>query len=675
MSESRIVSVDVGGTFTDALYVDEHGELTSYKLPTSTPKTMASLLEQTLGQTNASDELLYSTTATLNSLLGGALPNVGLIVTSGFRDILETARLPASAGDAAGNQLPRRLVTLEWVREVDARIEADGKQRTAVDSDQVRTLAREYDESGISVVAVALLHSYINSHHENEIARIFSEVTPNITVVCSSAVLPELREYERTLATALNACLIPVLDEHLNGLGTSVDEHSPRVWLMQSDGGLASAASVAQRPLATALSGPGAAVVGMRWLGEVSGYDNLITLDVGGTSTDVALIKDGRYALTTSGEVAGFPVKIPMLDVLSIGAGGGSIAREAPDRRWHVGPESAGAEPGPACYVRGSNEATLSDAQLVLGRLPNALLGGSVPLDTSRSIAALEAFGSSRGFGAERAARGILEIASHNMAGAIRRVSVLRGHDPSACALLAMGGAGPSHAAELAELLSMPTVVVPPQPGLAAAWGLLVADITQDFVQGISTTETTLDIDMLSETFDKLLDRARLWSTAQGEPSLGREFVMKLDLRYGGMTHETTIECPNEGDISARVMAAVERFHGHFEELTGRSWRDRESVEIVNLRISTRIERRKQRLPTMGARANVEPSTVATRPVGFLGREELLSTAVYAREGLDCQTTIVGPAVIEQYEATTIVPPDWHARIDNIGNLILERKL
>lgn len=678
MSESRIVSVDVGGTFTDALYVDENGTLNSFKLPTATPQTMAAVLERTLGRPKTSDELLYSTTATLNSLLGGALPNVGLIVTSGFREILETARLPAGAGEASGNQLPPRLITLEWVREVDARIEADGTQRKAVDVEQVRALAREFDASGVAVVAVALLHSYVSTDHENEIARIFKETTPNITVVCSSEVLPELREYERTLATALNACLIPVLEEHLDGLGTTrAMENSPLVWLMQSDGGLASAASVAHRPLATALSGPGAAVVGMRWLGEASGYKNLITLDVGGTSTDVALIKEGRYALTTSGDVAGFPVKIPMLDVLSIGAGGGSIAREAQDRRWHVGPESAGAEPGPACYGRGSSEATLTDAQLVLGRLPSALLGGSVPLDESKSIGALTKFGKSRGFDAQRAARGILDIASHNMVGAIRRVSVLRGYDPTQCALLAMGGAGPSHAAELAELLGMPTVIVPPQPGLAAAWGLLVADITQDFVQGVSSTQTDIDVAVLTQVFDELNERAYQWVASQGEPTSRCEFVMKLDLRYSGMTHETTIECPNDGEIAERVSGAIERFHEHFEQLTGRSWRDRESVEVVNLRISTTIERRKHVLPTVPERATKDgsPMPTSTRRVGFLGVEERRESPIYARDSLDRQTTIVGPAVIEQYEATTVVPPDWQAQSDKIGNLILTRQI
>ncbi len=674
MPDTRIISVDVGGTFTDALYVDENGELNSYKLPSAIPQTMSNLLARTLGNTTSADELLYSTTATLNSLLGGELPDVGLIVTSGFRDILETARLPSSSQSASANQLPRRLVTLEWVSEIDARLEADGKQRIAVDVDQVRAIAREYDAAGVSVVAVALLHSYLNAAHELEVASIFSEAAPNITVVLSSAVLPELREYERTLATALNACLIPVLDQHLDGLQSDANGNAPGVWLMQSDGGLANAVSVAHRPLATALSGPGAAVVGMRWLGEVSGYNDIITLDVGGTSTDVALIKDGRYALTTSGEVAGFPVKTPMLDVLSIGAGGGSIARQAADRRWHVGPESAGAEPGPACYGRGAQDPTLTDAQLVLGRLPNALLGGSVPLDVSRSRAALETFGAARDFDVTRTARGILEIASHNMAGAIRRVSVLRGHDPGDCALLAMGGAGPSHAAELAELLSMPTVVVPPQPGLAAAWGLLVADITQDFVQGVAANETNLDIAALTKTFDELMQRAHEWARSQAAQNLRREFVLKLDMRYSGMTHETTIECPADGDLSHRISTAVASFHEHFERLTGRSWRDRESVEIVNLRISIVIERRKQRLPTAPERVNQQPSPVESREVGFLGIEELVVAAVYTRDSLHGDMVISGPAVIEQYEATTIVPPGWQAAVDKIGNLVLQRK-
>ena len=675
MRSLRTISIDVGGTFTDILSVDEKGVIQSFKLPTVPPSAFASTLNSSLGQISNQDELLYSTTVTLNSLLTGALPHIGLIVTAGFRDILETARLPGSAGMAPSSRLPRRLVSLEWVREIQARLEATGAERIGIDRSEIEAFAHEYEAANIGVVAVSLLHSYLDPAHEQAVAAIFAAVAPGIKVVLSSTVLPELREYERTLATALNSCLIPALEEHLDSLMPNSNKATTQIWLMQSNGGLSSAESLTHQPLATALSGPGAAVVGMRWLGEKSGFENFITLDVGGTSTDVALITNGAYALTTAGSVAGFPLKTAMLDVLSIGAGGGSIAHEGPDRRWHVGPESAGARPGPACYGHGGELPTLTDAQLVLGRIPDALLGGSVPLDRKRSSDVLEAFGQNRGFDVLTTARGILEIASHNMCGAIRRVSVSRGYNPSDHALLAMGGAGPLHAAELADLLGVTTVIVPPQPGLAAAWGLLAADVTRDFVSPCGVVNNALDVSELKVGLRALRERAQAWCEA--EPFTGGKWSMidKLDLRYVGMTHESTIECPSEADLQKNIAGTINSFHDHFEQLSGRPWRDREAVEIVNLRLTVKGQRRKVDLPrhVPNQIKNTLPKT--TREVGYLGTKLLQPTPIYDRGALDAKFQLIGPAIIEQFESTTVLPSGWSARVDSLGNLILSRVL
>ncbi|HCU89448.1 MAG TPA: hypothetical protein DGR97_05880, partial [Gammaproteobacteria bacterium] len=646
MRGPRTISIDVGGTFTDVLSVDESGVIQSFKLPTVAPSEFASTLNSSLGQISKQDELLYSTTVTLNSLLTGTLPHIGLVVTAGFRDILETARLPRSGDKASSNQLPRRLVSIEWVREIQARLEATGAVRIGIDRSEIEAIAQEYQAADISVVAVSLLHSYLDPAHEQAVAEVFAEVTPGIKVVLSSTVLPELREYERTLTTALNSCLIPSLEEHLDSLVPNSNKSTSQIWLMQSNGGLSSAESLSHQPLATALSGPGAAVVGMHWLGEKSGFENFITLDVGGTSTDVALITNGDYALTTRGSVAGFPIKTPMLDVFSIGAGGGSIAHEGFDRRWHVGPESAGARPGPACYGHGGELPTLTDAQLVLGRIPDALLGGSVPLDRTRSWDVLEIFGQNRGFDVLTTARGILEIASHNMCGAIRRVSVSRGCSPTDHALLAMGGAGPLHAAELADLLGMTTVIVPPQPGLAAAWGLLAADVTRDFVLPCGVIDDALDVSKIKIGLRALRGRAQSWCEA--EPFMGGDWLMnaKLDLRYVGMTQELTIECPSGSDLKKNVASTIDSFHDHFEQLSGRTWRDREAVEIVNLRLTVRGLRRKVDLPrhVPNQIKNTPPKT--TREVGYLGTKVLQPTPIYDRAALDSTFQTVGPAII-----------------------------
>jgi N-methylhydantoinase A len=670
MSRSRLISIDVGGTFTDILCVDEQGLRQSYKVPSGAPQEIAGLLDKAVGGIASNDELLYSTTVALNSLIVGELPRIGLIVTIGFRDILETARLPDSVSEVPPSQLPRRLVALEWVGEVSARMEASGVERSPIVREEVAALAREYSENAIDVVAVALLHSYLDPDQENTIARIFGEVAPHITVIRSSKVLPELREYERTLATALNACLVPVLGAHLEGLRRNSKTGRQAIWLMQSSGGLMSAAGIAHQPLSTALSGPGAAVIGMRWLAQQSGYDNVITLDVGGTSTDVAVIKNGETRLTMSGKIAGFDLKTPMLDVLSIGAGGGSIAHDAADHRWHVGPASAGADPGPACYPGGGDEPTLTDAQLVLGRIPAGLLGGSIVLDVGRAKTALNKLGATRNFDAIRTARGIVEIASHNMCGAIRRVSVLRGHDPRDYTLLAMGGAGPLHAAEIAALLGMRTVLVPPQPGLAAAWGLLVADVTNDFVKPIGIEHAQLDITSFESAFAEQHARAERWAQSERLGTGAGQLILKLDLRYAGMTHETSVECTHDGDLIARIASGVEAFHAYFEALTGRSWRDQEAVEVVNLRISAVVERTKPSL-SRSLEDHSQATPYVKRAVGFLGHTDLIDTPIYRRDELSSASVLIGPAVIEQYESTTILPPGWCCQLDEFGNLIL----
>jgi N-methylhydantoinase A len=629
--------------------------------------TLAAAIAATRGGARAATgELLYSTTLAVNALLTHALPRIGLVVTAGFRDLLETARLPAPADAAPGAPPAPRLVPLEWVRELGARHDARGAERRALDPDEVRAIAREYRDAGIDVVAVSLLHSYLDDSHERAVARLFAEVAPAIRVVLSCTVLPELREYERTVAAALNACLIPVMAAHLAALGA--DAVTPML-LMKSSGGLASVTSAAGRPLATALSGPGAAVVGMAWLGRSIGYRDLITLDIGGTSTDVALVRDGRYALTTRGTIAGFPFTTPMIDVLTIGAGGGSLAHAGPDSRWHVGPASAGAVPGPVCYGRGGTQVTLTDAHLVLGRLPGALLGGSLPLDADAAHAALAAFGQRRGLDAIATARGLLEIASHNMCGAIRRVSVQRGYDPADYALMAMGGAGPLHAAELALLLGIRTVIVPPQPGLAAAFGLLVADIEEDFVQVCGMREDALEGGRIARDFAWLERRAGAFLAEEGVAPAARRLARHLDVRYAGMSAQHTVALPAGTDPAAAVTAAIAAFHAHWLEMTGHDHRGREAVEIVNLRVRATGVRDKPALPRPPApRAAPRPGT---RPIAFLGHPDFVASAVHARDTLAPGATCRGPAVIEQYESTIIVPPGCSASVDDWGNVII----
>lgn len=672
------IAIDIGGTFTDVLVVDKAGSLTSTKRPTrpddlsgSFLASVSAALEAAGAPGRAPTEMLYSTTLALNSLLTHRLPRVGLIVNRGFRELLETARLPARNGDTAAHAapLPGRLIPLELVGEVGARMEADGSVRTAVNEAEVVALAHGYRDNAVEYVAVSLLHSYVDASHEHQIGEILKRAVPGLGVVLSCEVLPELREYERTLAACLNACLMAPMRKHVERV-LDASAGTP-LYIMKSSGGLSSARATLRKPLATVLSGPSAGVVGTRWLGDQMGLRNLIALDVGGTSTDVALVRDGHFAMTTEGEIAGFPMKTPMIDVFSIGAGGGSIATEGVDGRWRVGPESAGAAPGPVCYRRGGDRVTLTDAQLVLGRLPEALLGGELPLDLSAARRALHAFAAPRGLDAGRAARGILEIATHNMCGAIRRVSVLRGHDPKGYALMAMGGAGPLHAAELASLLGIQTVVVPPQPGLAAAFGLLVADLREDFVKAFGHLDAAVDVTLAAEMFEELRQAADRFLAGEGVAPAHKKIRRSIDMRYAGMLYEANVALGDEPLTRATLDYAVEAFHVQFERSAGHSHRGQEAVELVNLRLGAVGEREKLTLPRRPDSPASVPEPRSKRDVGFLGQRALLATPVYERSGLPIGTALQGPALIEQYESTIVVPPGFGAVVDGFGNVLL----
>ena len=670
MTEKKIVSIDVGGTFTDALVVAPDGAICAYKFNNSNKLQIKKFLQQ---HEDLNTTFLYSTTAAVNALLTGDFPNVGLIVNEGFRGLLETARLPERAGKDKGSQLPRRLVPLEFVREVSCRVGADGTVSRLINPEQVKNVATEFRGLAVERVVISLLHSYRFPEQEAAIAALFAVYAPDIQVIVSSDVLSESREYERTIAAVLSACLGPVLEENLESiLGPNSD--SKNILVMQGNGGLASAQSALEHPLTTIFSGPVAAVSGMAWLASLAGYEDLITFDVGGTSTDVSLIQDGKYQTFPATEIAGFPLRIPMVDVLSIGAGGGSIAFEAADKRWHVGPNSAGAEPGPACYGLGGTEPTLTDANLILGRIPRGLLGGEMILDEDASLSALTNFGLTRGLSAEAAAIGMLEIAINSMCGAIRRVSVLRGREAASLTLVAMGGAGPIFAAEVAELIGITTVVVPPDPSLAAAWGVYVADITRDFSLAFDYLADTVSPEELESGFMELEKKSSIWIETELLKSSDYKLVRKLDLKYEGMTHGTTVDFKLGSNIKNSLEEAVELFHQRHAELTGHLWKEHERVEIINLRLAINAAQpHPVPLPQKPAK-KINAITSPLKRIFFHGGFGSIESQVYQRKNLPSSFFIVGPALIEQESATIVLPPNWNASTDESGNLIIRSR-
>jgi len=675
------IGIDTGGTFTDVVAVDDAGHLWGTKLPSTPADFSGGFLAaveavRTAHPSVSIRALRHGTTVATNALLEERLPPVGLIVTHGFREILETTRY-ASPGEQEGEHLRRKpapLVPLEFVREVRERVDAQGVVHLGLDRDEVQTLAQWFRSQRLPTIAVSLLHSYVNPVHECQVKDILQATWNEATVVLSADVLPEAREYERTVTTCLTAALMPVLRDYLDKLQQRMHErgwHAPLL-VMQSSGGLIGAAAAMQKPLTTALSGPSAAVVGMSWLGTRAGFPHLVTLDMGGTSTDVALVKDGSPLVTTSGQVHVYPMKLPAVDIVSIGAGGGSIAWWGTEGRLHVGPRSAGAEPGPVCYARGGHNVTVTDAHLILGRLPASLLGGALPLDQAAAEIALAEFGGNKKLTAVEAASGILQIVNHNMCGAVRQISVRRGHDPRAHTLLAMGGAGPLHATELAELLGISTIVIPPSPGLAAAWGLLVADYKVDFAQTLLQREPALDLEQITRTILILEQQAWDALVKEGVPAAQRRLLPAVDFRYRDLSTEWTIALRAEVVTRETISQAIEDFHQLHQRMSGHSHRGQREVELTRLRVSAIGVQPKPRLALVPDAT--EPLTPARqRQVFFLNRRAFLDCPIYAREALGAKATITGPAIIEQYDSTTVVSPDWQLLVDSIGNLVLKR--
>jgi N-methylhydantoinase A len=675
------IGIDTGGTFTDVFAVDDNGRTWQKKVP-STPADFslcfvngveAILKEQPISRIRL---LLHGTTVATNALLEDQLPRIGLIVTRGFREILETTR-HSGHGDVEGEPLSTKalpLVPLEYVRELDERTDAQGYVRVALDPDEIRALARWFKRQGISTVAVALLHSYANPAHEQRVKALLQAERSELSVVLSSDVLPESHEYERTITTCLNAVLMPVIGDYLQKLQRQLRERdwSTPFLLMQSSGGLVSSPSAREKPLTTALSGPSAAVIGMAWLSTHAGFSNVITLDMGGTSTDVALVKDGAPLRTTTSQIHVYPLRMPTLDIVSIGAGGGSIASWSPEGRLLVGPRSAGAEPGPVCYARGGHAVTVTDAQLVLGRLPECLVGGALSLDRQAAEDALAVLGKKKGLSAVATAAGIIQIANHNMCSAIRQVSVRRGYDPREYVLVAAGGAGPLHATELAELLGIATVLIPPSPGLVAALGLVVADVQLDFARTVLQRERSFTPGHINEIVTSLEQQAWNALANEGVPKRQRNLQRTFDFRYRDLSTEWTVDCPAGALTDESLAQAVEQFHQLHYRICGHAYRGQREVELTKVRVGAIGIREKPSITRLTP-ATARVRTSGTRSIFFLTQHEFLTCPIYERNRFGAGTTLTGPAVVEQYDATVLVTPGWNGRVDLYGNLILQR--
>ena len=679
MSDKRgRIGIDVGGTFTDAVIVVDDGHVRIAKVR-STPERIEAgfmdglrqLLERAGAEAADVGYLAHGSTVATNAIVQRRLARTALITNEGFRDVLAIGTQMRGHVYDLWTPEPEPIVPRDLCLGVRGRLDAAGEEVEPLDADSVRTAAAALRDRDVEAVAVMLLFSFINDEHERRVAEILAEELPGTVVSLSSRVVPEFREYVRASTTALNASLLPLMGAYLGavtdevaGEGVSVPLH-----MMQTNGGVAPAARARELPIALSASGPAAGVIGGARLAELVGESAALTFDMGGTTADIGLVIDGSPQRRFSGEAAGMPINLPQIDVLCIGSGGGSIARVDQFGSLTVGPASAGAEPGPAAYGLGGEDATVTDAHVVLGNLsPESALADGVPLDrelAERAVAA--AVGEPLGLGVEEAAAAILRIANANMANALRVMTIARGHDPRRFALVAIGGAGPMHACALADELGIPRVVIPRYPGVAAALGLLATDIRHDLRRSwLQPTAAIVPADLDVEFARLEAEAADLLNTS-GSVTRSFEFSHELDMRYRGQAYNLTVPFAPRPVTAEAIAAAEEAFEEEHRRLYDYTPTVTET-DIVTLRL-----RALARIPDIDwtvAEDGRRPAVAGTRRVYHGGWRRWTAAG---REQLAQDDTIAAETIIEQEDTTVVIPPGWSGRVGAAGTLVLQR--
>ncbi|SFT91631.1 N-methylhydantoinase A [Geodermatophilus amargosae] len=680
------IGIDTGGTFTDVVAVDEDTGATA---TTKTPSTPADPAEgflngvrKVLGQLGLSGDAVtavsHGTTVATNQLLEGKLDRIGFITTEGYESVLEIAR--QSVPDGYGNSYfwvkPPRIVPADLVRTVRGRLDHTGAEVRPFDRDDAVAAARFFRDAGITTVGVCFLHAYADDTHERAMLEVLREEHPGAVVSISSQVLREYREYERSVTTLVDAAVKPKVGAYVTNIRTRLDEIAPGVpfYVMKSNGGVLSAAEVVHQPITTMLSGPAAGALGAALIAGTAGFDRVLTCDGGGTSTDVTVVIDGEPALTTEGSVGDYPSKIPMIDVVTVGAGGGSIAWLSPEGTLKVGPKSAGADPGPMCYPRGGDQPTVTDAHVVLGRIPPHLLGGEIPLSVEAARGGLEALGGRLGLSLERTALGILEISAWNQANALRQVTVARGLDVRDFTLTTFGGSGSLLACRLMDVLGLPRTLVPPNPGNVSAFGLLTVDVRNDYVQTVVSRHTDLDLDRVRSVFDALEDQARKALDGEGFGRDAQRMQRTADLRYVGQAFEVRVPVADGALDAATTEEVAQAFHAAHRQLYGYDFADdpRQAVEWVNLRVSGIGPIRRPDMVEIEPRdGGTDRAVTGSRRVFF---DDWADTPTLDRTALAPGDVVRGPAVIEEFGSTVPIHPGFAATVDAYGNLLLTKE-
>ena len=673
-----VVGIDVGGTFTD-IAVLEQGQLTVHKLP-STPSDPSQGILQGVKETGVTQaDFVHGSTVATNALLEGKGARTALVTTMGFEDVLEIGR--QSRAELYNLEIDRTEPLAPWELRfgLPERVDFTGNIIEDLTPEALEALVALLEESGVDSVAVSFLFSFLNPAHEEMVRNALERMEHPPFISLSSRVLPEFREYERTSTVVVNSYVGRVMSRYLGELEASLG-HDVRV--MQSSGGSITARLASEQPVRTILSGPAGGVVGAFYTAVEAGYPDIITLDMGGTSTDVSLCP-GRIKETNTSNVGGYPIGVPMIEIHTVGAGGGSIARIDAGGALVVGPQSAGADPGPACYGRGG-PLTVTDADLLLGRLlPDRFLGGRLALDLERAEGLMGNLAGQVGLGVQETALGINRVVNANMERAIRAISLERGYDPRRFTLVPFGGAGPVHGCELAQELGIPRVLVPAHPGILSALGVAIADIVKDYSRTVMLRGADLDRSRLEEEFNGMEVLARRELVEEGLPADGMSSRRFLDVRYVGQSFELTVDypAPRSGNRS-NTRPNTRRPNDNLASAIGESfyrahlqrfgYADRkEPVEIVNLRLKMDLEVEKP--PLEGQLPS--PGKGPAAPVGeswVVYRDGPMATPLYLREALAADCRLAGPALVIQMDTTIVVPPGWAGTVDSLGNLVLE---
>ena len=666
-----VVGIDVGGTFTD-IAVLRDGQLSIHKLP-STPgdpslgvrRGIAEACPELVMEDGAGDaDFIHGSTVATNALLEGKGGRTALVTTLGFEDVLEIGR--QSRSELYNLDLERAPALAPWELRfgLPERVDYTGAILEDLTPQAIETLVSLLREADVDGVAVSFLFSFINPLHEEMVLEALGKMESPPFISASCRVIPEFREYERTSTVVVNSYVGPVMSKYLGALERSLGSG---LRIMQSSGGSITAGLASEQPVRTILSGPAGGVVGAFHTGLQAGYQDIITLDMGGTSTDVSLCP-GRIKETTSATLGGYAISVPMIEIHTVGAGGGSIARVDSGGALVVGPQSAGSDPGPACYGTG-DQITVTDANLVLGRMrPDHFLGGRLSLDQQRVEGLMGSLAAQIGASVQGTALGIIRVVNANMERAIRAISLERGYDPRRFTLVPFGGAGPMHSCELAQELGIPRVLVPTHPGILSALGVAIADVVKDYSRTVMLRGDDVDRRRLDEEFHGMENLAREELRGEGLPVERMKAQRFLDARYVGQSFELTIDYPSSrGDLLRSIANSFYRAHS---QRFGYADRD-EAVEIVNLRLKLELAVDKPlATPQSASDASAAAAIIEVVPVVFPGRS--LPTTAYDRQKLRTGNRFSGPAILVQLDSTIVVPPGWTGEVDPYGNLVLE---